>query len=129
MKNFILLASTFFLIVFSTAVSASAGLDDIIKALRSGNANELAKYVEDNIVISLPDKSDSYSRAQAVMILRDFFTNNGVKSFDIKHKGDNGGSQFCIGNLQTRGGNFRTTVFMTTKNGKQSIREIRFQPS
>ncbi|HYK55893.1 MAG TPA: DUF4783 domain-containing protein, partial [Flavisolibacter sp.] len=77
--------------------------------------------------ISLPDKSDSYSKTQAVIILKDFFTNNGVKGFDVIHKGDNGGSQFCIGTLQTRSGNYRTTVFMKTKNGRQLVKEIRFQ--
>jgi hypothetical protein len=61
------------------------------------------------------------------MVLQSFFQNNGVKGFEVKHKGDNGGSQFCIGTLQTRTGSYRTTVFMQTKNGKQLVKEIRFQ--
>jgi|SRR5215203_1751518 len=104
-----------------------SGLDDVIDAMRKGNATELAKYVDDNIEISLPDKSDSYSKTQAVMILQDFFANNGVRGFDVTHKGDNGGSQFCIGMLQTRSGSYRTTIFMKTKNGRQLVKEIRFQ--
>lgn len=110
-----------------SAFKPLSGLDDVISALRKGNATELAKYMDDNIEISLPDKSDSYSKTQAVIILKDFFTNNGVKGFDVIHKGDNGGSQFCIGTLQTRSGNYRTTVFMKTKNGRQLVKEIRFQ--
>src|SRR6476620_5929175 len=77
------------------------GMDDVINALRTGNASELAKYVDDNIEISLPSKSDSYSRSQAVVILQDFFSTNGVKNFEVKFKGENGGSQYCIGTLQT----------------------------
>jgi hypothetical protein len=119
-------AALFFAVSAFTNLS---GLEDVISALRKGNATELARYVDDNIEISLPDKSDSYSKAQAVIILQDFFTNNGVKGFDVIHKGDNGGSQFCIGTLQTRSGNYRTTVFMKTKNGKQLVKEIRFQPA
>ena len=110
-----------------SAFKPLTGLDDVIKALRSGNATELSKYVDDNIEISVPDKSDSYSRAQAIMILQDFFTNNGVKNFEVTHKGDNGGSQFCVGTLQTRSGNYRTIFFMKTKNGKQLVKEIRLQ--
>ena len=110
-----------------SAFKPLTGLDDVINALRSGNATELSKYVDDNIEISLPDKSDSYSKAQAVMILQDFFTNNGVKNFAVTHKGDNGGSQFCVGTLQTRSGNYRTIFFMKTKNGRQLVKEIRFQ--
>ena len=112
-----------------TAFKPIAGLDEVISALRSGNATELSKYVDDNIEISLPDKTDRYSRAQALMILQDFFANNGVKSFEVKHKGDNGGNQFCIGTLQTKAGAYRTIIYMRNKNGKQLIKDIKFQSS
>ena len=127
MKTFFTLscAALFFAV---TAFKPTSGLDEVINSLRSGNANELSKYVEDNIQITLPEKSNTYSKAQAVMVLQDFFSNNGVQGFEVKHKGDNGGSQFCIGTLQTRSGNYRTNVFMRTKNGKQLVKEIRFQP-
>jgi hypothetical protein len=126
MKRIITLtcAALFFML---SAFKPASGLDDVINALRNGNANELAKYVDNNIELSLPSKTDNYSRQQAVIILQDFFTNNGVKSFEVKHRGDNGGSQFCIGTLVTRSGNYRTTFFMTQKNGKQLVKEIRFQ--
>ncbi len=126
MKNFLLIASV---LLFSglTAFKPIVGLDDVISALRTGNATELSKYVDDNIEISLPDKTDSYSRAQALMILQDFFANNGVRNFEVKHKGDNGGNQFCIGTLQTKAGNYRTYIFMKSKNGKQLVKQIKFQ--
>lgn len=127
MKKLLLFCTAVF-ILFS-AFKPAAGLDDVISALRSGNAQELSKYIDDNVEIALPDKSNMYSRAQAVMVLQDFFSNSGVKSFEVKHKGDNGGSQFCIGTLNTKAGSFRTTVFMATRNGKQLVKEIRFQAS
>lgn len=111
----------------TAAAKPSEGLDDVIKALQKGDANELGKYIDDNVEITLPGKADTYSRAQAAIILQDFFNNNGVKGFEVKHKGDNGGSQFCIGTLMTRSGNYRATVFMANKGGKQVIKEIRFQ--
>jgi hypothetical protein len=85
------------LIFVMSSFKPVSGLDEVIGALRSGNATELSKYVDDNIEISLPDKSNTYSKAQAILVLQDFFNNNGVKGFELKHKGDNGGSQFCIG--------------------------------
>ena len=126
MKKILLFSSIAFLILAS-AFKPANGLDDVIGALRKGNAQELSKYVDDNIQISLPDKSDNYSKAQAVMVLKDFFTNNGVTGFDIQFKGENGGSKFCVGKLQTKSGSYRTTVFMKTKEGKQLVKEIRFQ--
>jgi len=125
-KIFTLTCMVLFLVI--SAFKPTRGIDDVINALRSGNADEVAKYIEDDVEISLADKSDSYSKAQAVLILKDFFANNKVISFDVKHLGDNGGNQFCIGTLHTRSGDFRTTVFMKTKNGRQAVKEIRFQP-
>jgi hypothetical protein len=123
----LLLFSSLALIFLASAFKPISGLDDVINALKNGNAQELSKYIDDNIEISLPDKSDSYSRAQAVMVLKDFFSNNGVTGFEIQFKGENGGSQFCVGKLITKSGNYRTTVFMKTKDGKQLVKEIRFQ--
>ncbi len=102
-------------------------IDEVIGALRSGNSTELSKYFDDNVELTLPEKSDSYSKAQAQLIVKDFFNNNNVKGFDLKHKGDSPGGHFCIGTLQTSAGNFRTNVFMKGRNGKEVIKEIRFQ--
>jgi hypothetical protein len=105
-----------------------SSIDEVINALRSGNSSQLSVYLDDNVELTLPDKSDSYSKAQAQLIIKDFFTNNGIKGFELKHKGDApSGGHFCIGTLQTNAGNFRTNVFMKTKNGKEVVKEIRFQ--
>ena len=117
-----------FLLIIGSAFKPINGLEDVINALRSGNATEVGKYVDENVELSLPDKSDNYSKAQAIMILRDFFANNVVTSFETKHTGDNNGNQFCIGTLHTKSGDYRTTVFMKTRNGRQSVKEIKFQP-
>ena len=126
MQKVFTLLSVFALITLAS-FRTFEGIDDVIAALRGGNATELSKYIDDSVDITMPDKSDSYSKAQATMILRDFFSNNGVKSFEVKHKGDNAGSQFCIGTLNTNSGSYRTTIFMKTKNGRQVLKEIRFQ--
>ena len=114
-------------IVTLTSFSQKNSIDAVIGALRSGNATELANYFGENVELTLPDQSDSYSKAQAALILKDFFNNNGVKDFEVKHKGDQSGGKFCIGTLQTKAGNFRTTVFMKNKNNRELVKEIRFQ--
>lgn len=116
----------FFTLLFSSFATQDS-MDEVIGALRSGNSSELSKYFDDNVELTLPDKSDSYSKAQAQLIVKDFFGNNGVKGFELKHKGDSPGGHFCIGTLQTNAGNFRTNVFMKVKNGKELLKEIRFQ--
>ncbi len=114
-------------VLLSSFTLQNSSIDEVIGALRSGNSTELSKYFDDNVELTLPDKSDNYSKAQALLIVKDFFGNNGIKGFDLKHKGDSPGGHFCIGTLQTNAGNFRTNVFMKMKNGKEVIKEIRFQ--
>ena len=116
--------SLFFIL---SAFGQVSGFDDVVSALRAGNATALSKFVDGSIELSLPSKTDNYSRQQAVVILQDFFSNTAVKDFEVKHKGDNGGSQFGIGTLLTRSGSYRTTIFMTEKNGKLLLKGIRFQ--
>ena len=108
-------------------ITAQSGIDEVIGALRTGNSSQLSTHFDENVELTLPDKSDSYSKAQAQLIVKDFFSNNGVKSFELKHKGDSPSGHFCIGTLKTNAGNFRTNVFMRIKNGKEVVKEIRFQ--
>jgi hypothetical protein len=99
----------------------------VIGALKVGRATELGKYMDDNVEITLPDKSNNYNKAQAILVLKDFFDNNEVKSFEVKHKGDQNGGQYCVGTLQTKSGNYRTTVFMKLKASTDYVKAIRFQ--
>jgi Domain of unknown function (DUF4783) len=130
MKNYlglILLTFTFFFSSFSTRFGTGMEIEDIAVAMKSGNAAQLSRYFDNRVDITLPDKSDNYSRAQAEMVIRDFFTNNSVRNFEIKYKGENSGSKYCIGTLQTKNGNYRTNLFLKQKNDKQVLQEIAFQ--
>jgi hypothetical protein len=113
--------------LFLLSFAPSYSIEQVLVALRTGNATELSKYFDSRVDISLPSKSDNYSKNQAEMILKDFFASNEVKNFVVKHKGENNGSQFCIGSLQTRNGNFRTKLYMKQKGGQQVVQEIAFQ--
>ena len=124
MKRFFTLFSV---LVIVSSFSMYAGIDEIINALKTGNANEIALYFDNTVEITLPDKSNSYSKSQAEVVLRDFFNNNPVKRFDILHKGENAGSQYCIGTLVTKNASYRTTVFMKQKGKRQTLQEIRFE--
>ena len=121
----------FFTLIAAAAVFSSftlfINIDEVVNALKNGDAAQIARFFDNTVEITMPDKSNTYSKNQAEIILRDFFSNNGVKSFEVIHKGENAGSQYCIGTLVTRNGSFRTTVFMKQKNDKQLLQEIRFE--
>ena len=110
-----------------TIVRSSYTLDDITYAIRLGNAGELSRYLDSRVDICLPEKSDTYSKIQAEMIIRDFFSTNGVRNFTVKKRQSSNGSEFCVGVLQTRNGDYRTTLFIKQKGDKQLLQELRFQ--
>ena len=127
MKSFISTLTIFLCLAMVSFTNQASNLDNVIDALKGGKASEIGKYLDENVEITLPDKSNNYSKAQAILILKDFFDNNEVKTFEVKHKGDQNGGQFCVGTLQTKSGNYRTTIFMKTMSGKDFIKTLRFQ--
>ena len=110
-----------------TAFTKQSGIEDVISAMKSGNASNVAKYFDNYVDITMPDKSNNYSKSQGELVLKDFFSINEVKGFDVKHKGNNDNGEYCIGTLQTKSGNFRATVYMRMKGSKQVIQDIRIQ--
>jgi antitoxin component YwqK of YwqJK toxin-antitoxin module len=123
MKKTILYIALFILI--SSFISLSFA--EVIKAIRSGNSIEISKYLDNTVEITLPGKSNSYSKSQAEVVLHDFFANNLVKDFEILHQSEKSGSQYYIGNLKTSNGIFRTTIFMKQKGGRDVLQELRFE--
>ena len=124
MKHFFTLTA---LAIFLTSFVKYVGIDDVIAAMKTGNSAAVSKFFDNSVEISMPEKSNSYSKSQGELVLKDFFASNPVKGFEVIHKGENAGSQYCIGTLQTRNGAYRTTIFMKQKDNKQVLQELRFE--
>jgi Domain of unknown function (DUF4783) len=115
------------LIVLLFCLTSFVSEDEVESAIKNGNASQLSKYFDNPIEITLTDKSNTYSKSQAELVLKDFFSNNVVKGFEIVHKGNNAGAQFIIGTLETKNGEYRTTIYMKQKGDKQLLQELRFE--
>jgi hypothetical protein len=124
MKKIFTLAAA---VVLLSAFKITVNINEVLSAIKSGNAAQVARYFDNNVEISMPEKSNSFSKSQAELVLKDFFANNPVKSFEIIHKGENAGSEYCIGTLVTRNGSFRTTIFMKQRGEAQVLQELRFE--
>lgn len=113
--------------VLMSSFTLFSSIDEVINAMKAGNATDIAKYFDNTVELNLPTKSNNYSKSQAELVLKDFFTTNVVKSFEVIHKGENSGSQYCIGTLVTKNGTYRTTIYMKQKGNKQVLQEITFE--
>ena len=81
-KIFLLLLSV------NTAVAANGDLyDEIASAIKSGDAHQIASYFDAKVDLAIASQEDVYSKAQAELIVKDFFTKNPTKGFVLVHKG------------------------------------------
>lgn len=123
MKKFL----TYGIVALFFSLSSFISAEDVLVAIKNGSASQLSKFFDNTIEISLPDKTNAYSKSQGELVLKDFFDNNAVKSFEVIHKGENAGAQFFIGILETRNGEYRTTIYLKQKGDKKLLQELRFE--
>lgn len=118
---------TAFFLLLSVFIVSFDQKDEIVAALRAGSVDKMSPYFDQMVDVSIPGKSNSYSKGQAELVLKDFFNMNRVKSFELQHSGSNPSSNFIIGKLVTANGEFRTTVYMRLRGDKQMIQGIEFE--
>jgi hypothetical protein len=115
-------------LLLQVLVATAGTIENIATAIQSGNAKELAKFFDGNVDITVYNKEEMYSKTQAEMVVRDFFSKNTPTSFKIIHKGtSNQGSEYAIGTLITNVGSFRTYIYVKQKSTGYTIQEIRFE--
>jgi hypothetical protein len=102
--------------------------DDIAAAIRSGNAAAISKYFATSVDLKVLDQENIYSKAQAELILKDFFSKHTLKNFNIAHKSAlKNDSQFAIGTLETTSGKFRINFVMKTAGATSTITQFRIE--
>ena len=119
-------------LLFLVIATSSKGLDvydEIANAIRSGDSKQIASFFNSSIDLTIMNREDVYSKAQAELIVKDFLVKNVPKSFSILHKGSSKeGTLYAIGNLTTMNGKtFRTSFFVKISGGKHLIQELRFE--
>ena len=103
--------------------------DEISGAIRAGDSKQLASHFANTIDLTIMNREDTYSKIQAELIVRDFFSKNPPKSFSMVHKGTSKeGTLYGIGTLTTaKGATFRTSFFAKQSGEKYFIQELRFE--
>lgn len=116
------------LLISATTAFALDIIDDIAGAIRTGNPKNISSYFIESIDLKVIDQEDVYSKQQAEMILKNFFTKHPVKTFSIAHKSvEKNGSQYIIGTLETTNGKFRTYFLVKTAGGKTLIQQFKIE--
>ena len=128
MKRF-LPVIVFLLISFQSDFTYAQGdvIDQVKETIKAGSAKELSKYLNQTVDVTLDGNVQSYSKAQAEFVFRDFFKQHPPSEFSIIHQGSSkGGQPFAIGQFKSGGETYRVFMKIKAINSQQLVHEISF---
>lgn len=130
MKNFYTRVLITILLAFAAPATSQAQepLQEVVQYIRGGNVTGMAKYFDKIVGVNINNNQASYSSSQAEIILKDFFSKNVVKEFNVAQGGNSGTtSQYAIGDLYTSSGLYQLYVVIKMSENKFLIKELRFE--
>jgi len=102
--------------------------EEIANLIRKGNARELSRNFNVSVQLTLPENEGRFSRTQAELIIRDFFSKYPPRSFSINHQGaSSDGSRYYIGVYKTTNVTFRSYFLLKQVSEKSLIHQLRFE--
>lgn len=127
-SKYILLFFTMFLSLTLVRADLPQTSDNISVAIRTANSRQLAGYFGNMVELVIPGKEGTYSKAQAEMLMKDFFSNHPPSSFMINQKGSSaGGSQFMIGTYKSGKNTYKTYILLKQANNQMAIQQVQFE--
>jgi hypothetical protein len=122
-----------FLMMFSlfTTVRGQEKIEceGIVNAIKNAQVTDLSTYLANTVECDMFGKSNVYSKAQAIQVMKDFFTQNKPKQFTVNHQGGQGETKFFIGTYKTiTGKKYRISCTVKQEIGKTDvIQQIRIE--
>ena len=109
------------LLIITLFVALTAFVNPII------NEN-IASFFNNTVDLTLPKNEGVFSKAQAEIILKNFFTANKPSDFKVVHDGESkNNTLYSIGNLITANGVFRTYILYQENGNNIVILELRIE--
>lgn len=103
-------------------------IENISAAIKAGNSNELAKYFSSTVEVIIPGSEGVFSKSQAEMILKDFFSKATPLSFVVNQKGNStGGAQFIIGTYKSKSELLNVYILLKPFGGQLLIQQLHFE--
>jgi hypothetical protein len=101
--------------------------ENIVNALKQGDATQFSSYFDSFIDLKLPEKDEikNVGKTQASITVKSFFQENNIKGFEATSQREMGGTMYITGKLQADAKSYNITLLMKAKGDKLSIITIR----
>lgn len=102
----------------------------VVKAMQKGDPVALSLFLNERVELLIPGKSGVFSKEQAHFILKKFFEEHPVTSFQILHHGARESSTFAIGRYNCSQGQYRVYFLVKNNSGQSAevlIHQIRIE--
>lgn len=114
-------------LLFSVSLYADT-FDDVTIAIKNSNTKEISKYFNSTVELTILENEGVYSKPQAEVMLKNFFTQNPPTSVSINHRGSSAqGSKYAIAIYECQKGKYRVYIFIKESQTGSMIQELRFE--
>jgi Domain of unknown function (DUF4783) len=117
----------FLLAGFNSVFAQTDIISQVKETIKAGSAKELSQFLNQTVDVTLNDGPQSYSKAQAEFVFRDFFKQHPPTEFTLIHQGTSKGGQiFGIGQYKSENETYRVYMKIKIANNQQLVHEISF---
>ncbi|NND80261.1 MAG: DUF4783 domain-containing protein [Maribacter sp.] len=107
----------------------SSVVENISHALRSGDIAVLDDYYAPSVDVTILYYQGFLNKSAVSSKVEKFFSSHSIDRYEIIHEGKSKGSDsvYTIGTLFTNQGKYRVYMFITIRDGKDQIEEIKIE--
>lgn len=97
--------------------------------MKQGDVESIAVFFDNSIDLTFSDKTNTYSKKQAVVIIQNFFNKIEPKDYIAQQRGksQSTNTKFNIGTLYTSNGIYKVYMLFIIKKGYYYLKELRFE--
>lgn len=112
-------------LILSMTAQTDVPYSTVEKAFSSNNPNEIIQLGKEKILMNILGKEGAYSKSQAGLVLKDFFTKKPCDSFKFIFKSkESADGCFAIGNYESKSETYRVTIHFKKEAGAFKIESL-----
>lgn len=124
-KNMGLIYSFLTSLIISLTIQGEIPYSTLEKAFSSNDANAIVAVGKEKILLNILGKEGAYSKSQAGLVIKDFFTKKPGNTFKFIFKGkESSEGSFAIGTYESKGESFRVTIHFKKEGSDFKIESL-----